>query len=68
MFPVKRKGDVALAIYLVFESVDGGGVPGDRNVSFIVAAKEVTESNTPVGVPARGISHDYFLGGVLARD
>lgn len=34
---------------MVFESVDGGGVPGDRNVSFIVAAKEVTESNTPVG-------------------
>lgn len=26
-----------------------GGVPGDRNVSFIVAAKEVTESNAPVG-------------------
>lgn len=27
----------------------GGGVPGDRNVSFIVAAKEVTESNAPAG-------------------
>lgn len=28
----------------------GGGVPGDRDVSFIVTAnKEVTESNTPVG-------------------
>ena len=26
-----------------------GGVPGDRNVSFIVAAKEVTETNAPVG-------------------
>lgn len=26
-----------------------GGVPGDRNVSFIVAEKEVTESNGPVG-------------------
>lgn len=26
-----------------------GGVPGDRNVSFIVAAKEVTESNVPAG-------------------
>lgn len=27
-----------------------GGVPGDRNVSFIVAAnKEVTESNAPAG-------------------
>lgn len=27
----------------------GGGVPGDRDVSFIVAAKEVTESNVPAG-------------------
>ena len=27
----------------------GGGVPGDRNVSFIVAAKEVTENNAPAG-------------------
>ena len=26
-----------------------GGVPGDRNVSLIVAAKEVTESNAPAG-------------------
>lgn len=26
-----------------------GGGPGDRNVSFIVAAKEVTESNAPAG-------------------
>lgn len=26
-----------------------GGVPGDRDVSFIVTAKEVTESNAPVG-------------------
>ena len=26
-----------------------GGGPGDRNVSFIVAAKEVTESNVPAG-------------------
>lgn len=26
-----------------------GGVPGDRNVSFIVAAKEVTENNAPAG-------------------
>ena len=26
-----------------------GGVPGDRNVSFIVDAKEVTESNAPAG-------------------
>ena len=26
-----------------------GGVPGDRNVSFIVAEKEVTESNGPAG-------------------
>lgn len=26
-----------------------GGGPGDRNVSFIVAAKEVTETNAPVG-------------------
>lgn len=26
-----------------------GGVPGDRNVCFIVAAKEVTESNAPEG-------------------
>ena len=26
-----------------------GGVPGDRNVSFIVAAKEVTENNAPLG-------------------
>ena len=30
--------------------MDGGGVPGDRDVSFIVAAnKEVTESNAPAG-------------------
>ncbi len=29
--------------------MDGGGVPGDRDVSFIVAAKEVTESNVPAG-------------------
>ena len=30
--------------------MDGGGVPGDRDVSFIVTAnKEVTESNAPVG-------------------
>lgn len=27
----------------------GGGVPGDRNVCFIVAAKEVTESKVPAG-------------------
>ena len=27
----------------------GGGVPGDRNVCFIVAEKEVTESNAPAG-------------------
>ena len=43
--PAKRKGDVAPANYLVFGFIDGG-VPGDRNVSFIVAAKEVTESCT----------------------
>lgn len=30
--------------------MDGGGVPGDRDVSFIVTAnKEVTESNAPAG-------------------
>ena len=57
MFPVKRKGDVAPAIRLHFEFIDGGGVPGDRDVSFIVAAKGVTES----------ISHDFFPGGVLAH-
>lgn len=45
-FPARRKGDVAPANYLVFGFIDGGGVPGDRNVSFIVAAKEVTESCT----------------------
>lgn len=33
---------------MFFESVDGA-VPGDRNVSFIVAAKEVTENNAPLG-------------------
>lgn len=49
MFPAKRKGDVAPAIYLVFGFIDGGGVPGDRNVSFIVAAKEVTENCVSVG-------------------
>lgn len=49
MFPAKRKGDVAPAIRLHFEFIDGGGVPGDRDVSFIVAAKEVTENNAPVG-------------------
>ena len=46
--PAKRKGDVAPANYLVFGFIDGGG-PGDRNVSFIVAAKEVTENNAPAG-------------------
>lgn len=33
---------------MFFESVDGA-VPGDRKVSFIVAAKEVTENNAPLG-------------------
>ena len=47
-FPAKRKGDVAPAIHLVFGFIDGG-VPGDRSVSFIVAAKEVTESCVSVG-------------------
>lgn len=47
-FPAKRKGDVAPAIRSHFEFIDGGG-PGDRDVSFIVAAKEVTESNVPAG-------------------
>lgn len=42
-FPARRKGDVAPAVHFVFGFIDGG-VPGDRNVSFIVAAKEVTES------------------------
>lgn len=49
MFPAKRKGDVAPAIRSHFEFIDGGGVPGDRDVSFIVAAKEVTENNAPAG-------------------
>mgnify|MGYP000178814087 CR=1 FL=1 len=48
-FPAKRKGDVALAIHLVFCIHRWGGVPGDRNVSFIVAAKEVTENIAPAG-------------------
>ena len=49
-FPAKRKGDVAPANRSFFEFMDGGGVPGDRDVSFIVTAnKEVTESNAPVG-------------------
>lgn len=47
--PAKRKGDVAPANHSFFEFTDGGGVPGDRNVSFIVAAKEVTETNAPAG-------------------
>lgn len=47
--PAKRKGDVAPAIRSHFGFIDGGGVPGDRDVSFIVAAKEVTESNVPAG-------------------
>ena len=48
--PAKRKGDVAPANHSLFEFTDGGGVPGDRDVSFIVTAnKEVTESNAPVG-------------------
>lgn len=47
--PAKRKGDVAPANHSFFEFTDGG-VPGDRDVSFIVTAnKEVTESNAPVG-------------------
>ena len=33
----------------ILNSWTGGGVPGDRNVCFIVAEKEVTESNAPVG-------------------
>lgn len=45
-YPAKRKGDVAPAIYLVFGFIDGG-VLGDRNVGFIVAAKEVTEKCMP---------------------
>lgn len=37
-------------IVRIFEFIDGGGVPGDRDVSFIVTAnKEVTEGNAPVG-------------------
>lgn len=40
---------------------------GDRDVSLTVVDKEVIESNAPVGAPDRGISHDYFLGGVLAH-
>ena len=48
MFPAKRKGDIAPAIRSHFEFIDGG-VPGDRDVSFIVAAKEVTENNAPAG-------------------
>lgn len=48
-FPVRRKGDVVPAIYLVFWIHRWGGVPGDRNVSFIVAAKEMTESCTSMG-------------------
>ena len=48
--PAKRKGDVAPANHSFFEFTDGGGVPGVRDVSFIVTAnKEVTESNAPVG-------------------
>ena len=48
--PIKRKGDVAPAIHLFFEFVDGGGVPGDRDVSFIVTAnKEMTESRASMG-------------------
>lgn len=49
---------------MVFESVDGG-VPGDRNVSFIVAAKEVTEKNTPVG--AALVAQAMRVGGVSMR-
>ena len=33
----------------IFVGGGGGGVPGDRNVCFIVAEKEVTESNGPAG-------------------
>ena len=47
--PARRKGDVVPAIYLVFWIHRWGGVPGDRNVSFIVAAKEMTESCTSMG-------------------
>lgn len=40
-----------------------GGVPGDRNVSFIVAAKEVTESNGPVGAALVAQAMDRRAGG-----
>ena len=40
-----------------------GGVPGDRNVCFIVAEKEVTESNGPVGAALVAQAMDRREGG-----
>ena len=47
--PAKRKGDVALVIHSLFEFIDGGGVPGNRDVDLNLTTKEVTGQNAPVG-------------------
>lgn len=48
-FPAKHKGDVALVIHSLFEFIDGGGVPGNRDVDLNLTTKEVTGQNAPVG-------------------
>ena len=45
----------------------GGGVPGDRNVCFIVAEKEVTESNAPAGATLIAQAMDRREGGCRYR-
>ena len=47
--PAKRKGDVALVIHSLFEFIEGGGVPGNRDVDLNLTTKEVTGQNAPVG-------------------
>lgn len=48
-FPAKRKGDVALAFRSYFLNLLIGGSLADRDVRLTVAAKEMTENNSPVG-------------------
>lgn len=58
--PAKRKGDVALVIHSLFEFIDGGGVPGNRDVDLNLTTKEVTGQNAPVGavLVAQAMSDD----------
>lgn len=48
-FPAKRKGDVTPAVRSHSLNLLIGGSRGDRDVHLTMAAKEMTESNAPVG-------------------